>query len=149
MTAEAVTLTLEKTRQVGNLMQQGQFNMAVHTLVEVARADDSVYNKVKENLSTYLLKGDIDGIGKILDFGWQHKKQMAKSITNEHIDKLYETALNAGASGGKISGAGGGGFMFFYCPENSRYSVIEALSKFGGQAKRYEFTTEGLKTWTM
>lgn len=62
MTAEAVTLTLEKTRQVGNLMQQGQFNMAVHTLVEVARADDAVYNKVKENLSTYLLKGDIDDL---------------------------------------------------------------------------------------
>lgn len=62
MTAEAVTLTLEKTRQVGNLMQQGQFNMAVHTLVEVARADDAVYTKVKENLSTYLLKGDIDDL---------------------------------------------------------------------------------------
>ena len=62
MTAEAVTLTLEKTRQVSNLMQQGQFNMAVHTLVEVARADDAVYNKVKENLSTYLLKGDIDDL---------------------------------------------------------------------------------------
>lgn len=62
MTAEAVTLTLEKTRQVGNLMQQGQFNMAVHTLVEVARADEAIYVQVKENLSTYLLKGDIDDL---------------------------------------------------------------------------------------
>lgn len=62
MTAESATLTLEKTRQVANLMQQGQFNMAVHTLVEVARADEAVYTKVKENLSTYLLKGDIDDL---------------------------------------------------------------------------------------
>lgn len=62
MTAESAALTLEKTRQVANLMQQGQFNMAIHTLVEVARTDEAVYSKVKENLSTYLLKGDIDDL---------------------------------------------------------------------------------------
>ena len=96
-----------------------------------------------------LLKGDIDRIGCILDFGWQHKKQMAKSISNPRIDAIYEAAKQAGASGGKISGAGGGGFMFFYCPGNSRYAVREALIQFGGDTKRYEFTHEGLKTWTI
>ncbi len=109
-------------------------------------------HKVKEQairMKEVLLKGDIDAIGKILDFGWQHKKQMAKSITNQHIDDLYAAAINAGATGGKISGAGGGGFMFFYCPENERYAVVEALEQFGGQVKRYEFTTEGLKTWSI
>lgn len=96
-----------------------------------------------------LLKGDIDRIGCILDFGWQHKKQMATSISNPRIDAIYEAAKQAGASGGKISGAGGGGFMFFYCPGNSRYAVREALIQFGGDTKRYEFTHEGLKTWTI
>jgi D-glycero-alpha-D-manno-heptose-7-phosphate kinase len=96
-----------------------------------------------------LLKGEIDEIGKILDFGWKHKKQMAQGITNKLIDEVYETAIKAGATGGKVSGAGGGGFMFFYCPNIKRYNVEQALKIFGGQAKRYEFTNEGLKTWTI
>lgn len=108
--------------------------------------------KLKEQaqqMKEILLKGDIDSIGRILDFGWQYKKQMADSISNELIDNVYDAALAAGASGGKISGAGGGGFMFFYCPSTTRYRVIDALAAFGGKAKRYEFVNEGLKTWTM
>ena len=65
------------------------------------------------------------------------------------IDELYDTALKSGASGGKISGAGGGGFILFYCPNNSRHKVIEALSKYGGVAHPYEFTEKGLKTWSI
>lgn len=108
--------------------------------------------KLKEQaqqMKEILLKGDIDSIGRILDFGWQYKKQMADSISNEFIDNVYDAAMAAGASGGKISGAGGGGFMFFYCPSTTRYRVIDALAAFGGKAKRYEFVNEGLKTWTM
>ena len=95
-----------------------------------------------------LLKGDINKVGEILDFGWKYKKDMAKGITNPMIDEIYETAMKNGASGGKISGAGGGGFIFFYCPNNTRSNVIEALEKFGGQAKRYDFTDKGLFTWS-
>ena len=108
--------------------------------------------KLKEQaqqMKEILLKGDIDSIGRILDFGWQYKKQMADSISNELIDNVYDAAMAAGASGGKISGAVGGGFMFFYCPSTTRYRVIDALAAFGGKAKRYEFVNEGLKTWTM
>ena len=96
-----------------------------------------------------VLKGELDKIGEILDFGWQNKKLMAKGITNQMIDDIYNTAIENGASGGKISGAGGGGFMVFYCPNNTRIKVIEALKKFGGEPKRYEFTTQGLTTWTI
>ncbi|MBO4774803.1 MAG: dehydrogenase, partial [Bacteroidales bacterium] len=108
--------------------------------------------KLKEQaiqMKEALLRGTIDRIGEILDFGWRYKKQMASSITNPHIDGIYNAAKEAGASGGKISGAGGGGFMFFYCPGVTRYAVVEALQRFGGKAKRYEFVNEGLKTWTM
>ena len=109
-------------------------------------------HKLKEQaiqMKEVLLRGHIDQIGEILDFGWRYKKQMASSITNPRIDGIYNAAKEAGASGGKISGAGGGGFMFFYCPGVSRYSVVEALQQFGGKAKRYEFVNEGLKTWSM
>ena len=96
-----------------------------------------------------ILKGELNKIGEILDYGWQNKKLMAKGITNPLIDEIYQTAIDNGASGGKISGAGGGGFIFFYCPENTRSKVIAALKKFGGESKRYEFTTHGLTTWTI
>ena len=109
-------------------------------------------HKLKEQavqMKEALLRGNIDRIGEILDFGWRYKKQMASSITNPRIDGIYNAAKEAGASGGKISGAGGGGFMFFYCPGVTRYAVVEALQRFGGKAKRYEFVNEGLKTWSM
>lgn len=96
-----------------------------------------------------LLKGDLDEMGRLLDYGWHHKKLMAEDITNEHLDMIYETAKTAGASGGKISGAGGGGFMIFYCPDNTRAQVSQALEKLGGKVQRYEFTTMGLTTWTL
>lgn len=96
-----------------------------------------------------LLKGDLDNIGLLLDKSWQFKKQMAVGITNPMIDDIYSTAIDAGALGGKISGAGGGGFMFFYCPGETRHKVIGALNSFGGQVKRYQFTKNGLASWTI
>lgn len=109
-------------------------------------------HKLKEQaiqMKEHLLKGDIDAMGELLNFGWEYKKKMTEGISNPFIDKLYETALKAGATGGKISGAGGGGFMFFYCPNCTRFAVEKALSELGVAAKRYEFTSNGLKTWTI
>jgi len=109
-------------------------------------------HKLKEQaimMKEAILKGELDKIGEILDFGWQYKKHMASGITNPFIDEVYKTAIKQGATGGKISGAGGGGFMFFYCPGLTRSNVVEALKKFGGQTKRYEFTAKGLTTWTI
>ena len=96
-----------------------------------------------------LLKGELDKIGEILDYGWQHKKRMANLISNHAIDHLYQKILKAGATGGKISGAGGGGFMFFYCPDNTRHNVIKTMEKNGGEVKRFGFVTSGLQTWTI
>ncbi len=95
-----------------------------------------------------LLKGTLNKVGEILDFGWNFKKQMADEITNPNLDEIYSTAIANGATGGKISGAGGGGFMIFYCPGDKRAKVVEALKRFGGEPQRYEFTTHGLTTWT-
>jgi len=96
-----------------------------------------------------LLKGKVDEIGGILDYGFRYKKQMAQGISNPRMDEIYETALKAGATGGKISGAGGGGFMMFYCPANTRYKVQDALKDFGGSVKQYQFTKQGLSTWNI
>lgn len=109
-------------------------------------------HKLKEQalmMKDALLRGELKHFGEILDFGWQNKKLMAQGITNPYLDEIYETARKNGATGGKISGAGGGGFMIFYCPDNARNRVIKALKKFGGDAKRYEFTQNGLTTWSL
>jgi D-glycero-alpha-D-manno-heptose-7-phosphate kinase len=110
---------------------------AMHKLKELAI-------KMKE----VILKGKLDKMGELLNLSWDYKKQMADGISNQQIDKIYNAAIEAGATGGKISGAGGGGFMFFYCPGITRYNVIKALEQFGGHARRYEFTKQGLETWT-
>lgn len=95
-----------------------------------------------------LLRGDVNIIGEVLNMGWLNKKKMATQISNSLLDSIYENALQNGASGGKISGAGGGGFMFFYCPGTSRLRVAQSLAQFGGSVKSFTFTQQGLTTWT-
>ena len=125
--------------QTKNVLENNEISIdAMHRLKE-----QSVWMKEA------ILKGEIDEMGKILEFGWKYKKLMTKEITTTLLDDLHNAAMEAGATGGKVSGAGGGGFMTFYCPGISRYKVERALEVFGGHVKRYEFTNEGLKTWTM
>ncbi|MCM8813387.1 MAG: dehydrogenase [Candidatus Omnitrophica bacterium] len=107
-------------------------------------------HQVKEHsfrMKEAILKGKLCEIGAILDEAWQAKKMTAAGVSNPMIDEIYDAAKHAGALGGKVSGAGGGGFMFFYCPQNTRYKVIETLQKFGGEFRRYHFTESGLTTW--
>lgn len=117
---------------------------------EKREASVDAMHQLKEQSSLMkevILKGQFDKIGEILNYSWECKKKTAAEVSNPVIDELYEAAMKAGATGGKISGAGGGGFMFFYCPNNARYKVIETLQKFGGEFRRYQFTTQGLLTW--
>lgn len=100
-------------------------------------------------LKEALLKGKLHQFGEILDFGHQQKRRMAAGISNPLMEEMYETAKKAGATGGKISGAGGGGFMIFYCPGTTKYRVIESLQKFGGHHKSYQFAEHGLKSWSV
>lgn len=112
---------------------------------------DAMHNlkEQSQRMKEALLRGEIDQIGQILHYGWQHKKNMAEGISNPMIDNIYDTAMNAGATGGKISGAGGGGFMIFYAPYTNKYDVIKALNELGGKVMRYTFTNIGVTTWTI
>ncbi len=96
-----------------------------------------------------LLMGRLHQIGEILDFGFRQKRNMAEGISNSLMDEIYETARQAGATGGKISGAGGGGFMIFYCPGITKHKVVQALERFGGRYRRYQFVEHGLTTWAV
>ena len=80
-------------------------------------------------LKDELLKGNLHSFGKLLDYGWQSKKRMSSKITNPQIDQLYDEALKAGALGGKLLGAGGGGYLLMYCPYNVRHKVAAVWSR--------------------
>ena len=98
-------------------------------------------------LKESLLTGKLHEIGDILNRSWTDKKATARVITNPVLDATYDLALASGAAGGKVTGAGGGGFMALYCPGTARYSVIDALLPEGGEFRRFNFVNEGLLTW--
>jgi len=75
-----------------------------------------------------LERGRIDSLGRMLDESWQMKRTFASGVSNDTIDNYYRAAMEAGAEGGKILGAGGGGFFMFYCPEGRQDDVRKALA---------------------
>jgi len=91
------------------------------------------HNRIKElayEVADALKEGHIDKVGVILKENWEMKKQLAPNVSNEKIEKMYARAINAGAIGGKISGAGGGGFLMVYCPRDKQDVLREAMSDY-------------------
>lgn len=111
-----------KTRPAATILDEQKKNI---------NARKSVLREMKQLAYTArdeLLAGNLDGIGYLLHESWQLKKQLASQISNDVIDEYYQAARQAGAIGGKITGAGGGGFLMLYCPHEQQNDVREALS---------------------
>ena len=94
-----------------------------------------------------LLKGDFNGLVESMRDGWENKKRSAKTVSNPYIDEIYDAAIRAGALAGKVSGAGGGGFMMFFLPPDKRMDVIRTLNQFDGQVSNCHFTEHGTQAW--
>lgn len=94
-----------------------------------------------------LLRGDFAGIVESMRQGWESKKRSAKTVSNPHIEEIYNSAIGAGALAGKVSGAGGGGFMMFFVPPDKRMDVIRALNRSEGQVSNCHFTKHGTQAW--
>ncbi|RRJ17243.1 GHMP kinase [Lachnoanaerobaculum orale] len=95
-------------------------------------SDDKARNLLKmcglaKDMKVALENNDISSFGKILDEGWQLKKELASGIANPAIDEAYEIAMKNGALGGKLLGAGGGGFLLFYCEEEKQDQLKKAI----------------------
>ncbi len=135
------------TRDSGKIIEQQSKNV----FDKKEKSIDAMHQLKQQALrmKEALLKGRLHEIGEILDFGFQQKRNMAEGISNTLMDEIYTEAKKAGATGGKISGAGGGGFMIFYCPGTTKYNVINNLEKFGGRHRRYQFVEHGLTAWTL
>lgn len=90
-----------------------------------------------------LLTGDLDSFGELLHEGWMNKKSISTRISNPAIDRMYSIARKNGAKGGKITGAGGGGFLLLYCHEEHQPAVRHALAEEGSSEMRFAFDFEG------
>ena len=96
-----------------------------------------------------LLLGHVDGFGELLHQAWLHKKKLAEGISTPIVDKMYEVARKEGALGGKMTGAGGGGYFLFLTRFDRRHRVSAALEKLGGQVVPFQFESRGVRSWSV
>jgi D-glycero-alpha-D-manno-heptose-7-phosphate kinase len=107
-----------------------------------------VQKELAVEMKNALLQGNLTEFGALLDRAWTYKKMMSPKITNDHIDELYDEAMRRGALGGKVTGAGGGGYMLLYCHYDTKHKVHAALSSLGAEAIDFQFDHAGLTTWS-
>jgi D-glycero-alpha-D-manno-heptose-7-phosphate kinase len=108
-------------------------------------------HKVKANalsMKEHLLRADIVGFAKCLGVSWESKKGMASLITNKNIDTVFEHARANGAIAGKVSGAGGGGYMMLMVSPVRKMQLVKALNNLEGKVVNVHFTKNGVQTWT-
>jgi D-glycero-alpha-D-manno-heptose-7-phosphate kinase len=110
------------TRKAENILaeQKANINGRLSVLCEMKHIAYSAYQELQQ--------GRLEAIGQLLHESWLLKKRLASQVSNGTLDDMYETARKAGAVGGKISGAGGGGFLLLYCPQGRQEAVRDALS---------------------
>ena len=99
------------------------------------------------DMKNALLSRRLDDFGDLLHSAWESKKKLSPRISNNWIDEMYETARQSGALGGKITGAGGGGYMLLYCQFEKKHKVAEALKQLGASPAEFAFESRGLQTW--
>lgn len=96
-----------------------------------------------------LLRGRLLKFGQLLDKAWRTKRQLSEKISSSRLDDIYESARRHGAIGGKILGAGGGGFFLFYVPPFRKHELIQHLESSGLKTRPFRFEPQGLQAWTV
>lgn len=134
-----------KSRFSSDIIQDQIANYEQQRLDPVRAMDRT--KALASEMKRVLLKGAFHDFGALLHEAWTVKKQMSTKISNPQIDALYDAARDAGALGGKISGAGGGGFMFFFTGFDRRHHVVDALTRHGAEVVHFGFTDVGMRTW--
>jgi len=131
---------LGNTRSASNILREQKEN----TINDEKRVENlhKMVNLSRE-LKRELIKGNIDAMGDILHKGWTYKKELASKISNKNIDDYYDAALRNGALGGKLLGAGGGGFLLFYAPVINHEKIRNALITL--EELKFNFSFEGSK----
>lgn len=118
-------------------MQQEDIRQQVQTNVELTY-----------RMRNHLLRGRLLQFGQCLNEAWQLKRRLSSKISNGRLDRIYEDALHCGALGGKLLGAGGGGFFIFYVPPFRKHELINGIESAGLKVRPFRFEQEGLRAWS-
>jgi D-glycero-alpha-D-manno-heptose-7-phosphate kinase len=131
---------LGRTRQAGDILKHQRDRMIDGRGVANLRRMTDLARQLRESLTRH----NLEDFGRILDEGWRLKRELSEKISNDDIDRHYETALQHGALGGKLLGAGGSGFLLFYCEKERQDDVRKAL---GLRELPFRFDTQGSKVF--
>jgi len=96
-----------------------------------------------------LLRGQLHDFAQALDLGWEYKKQFSSQISNQDLDAIYTHAKANGSLGGKLLGAGGGGFFLFFVPAKDKNRLMKAMEQIGKRAVPFRFEQNGLRSWSV
>jgi D-glycero-alpha-D-manno-heptose-7-phosphate kinase len=133
------------SRSSAKIIDEQKKNTSTGNITAIQAMDRIKQSSV--DMKEAILKGDMNQFSKIMGGAWEDKKKMATSISNKHLDSIFETAVQAGALTGKISGAGGGGFIMFLVDPIKRISVINTLNKMNGKVVNFQFSKGGCHGW--
>jgi D-glycero-alpha-D-manno-heptose-7-phosphate kinase len=117
--------------------------------------DSKIQDLVRQNvdhsydMKEKILKGKLRDFGLGLDVAWNLKRQFSNKISNDKLDELYSYAIEKGALGGKLLGAGGGGFFMFFVENFSKNSFLRSMKQQGFTETRFQFDDKGMQSWTM
>ena len=134
-----------QTRVGAGIIEAQVKNYEAKDLDSVAAMDAQKFFCIE--MKNALLQGRLTHFAGLLNEAWQAKKHMATAITNPKIDALYTAAREAGALGGKLLGAGGGGYLLLFAPFTKKHLVARALEGLGGQLVDFNFDRRGAVTW--
>ena len=134
-----------RTRLSANIIST-QIDNYVQKQTSVLDAMDEL-KQITLDMKRAVLQGRLDDFGLLMHEAWTNKKKMAREITNPAIDALYDAAKRKGALGGKLLGAGGGGYLLLHCPFDRKHIISAELEKLGGQVVEFAFDHRGLQTW--
>jgi D-glycero-alpha-D-manno-heptose-7-phosphate kinase len=135
------------SRQSSTILQQQNLASQQGNRATVRRLD--AIKELGLEIRAALVEGNLETFGDLLHQSWMEKQQLTEGVTNPFINQCYHTAREKGALGGKLSGAGGGGFLMLYCPEERQGEVTQALADIGLQHQPFTLQGEGVQVMRM
>ncbi|MEN9306570.1 MAG: hypothetical protein RL173_502 [Fibrobacterota bacterium] len=133
------------SRESATIIEEQKRNASSGNVVAIDAMHEVKEASVK--MKAALLRGEIDAFATILGASWSSKKRMAASITNDSIDGVFKVAMEAGAVAGKVSGAGGGGFVMFVVDPPRKVEVVRRLGELDGRVVSFNFSEGGCHGW--